>query len=70
MKWCDRKPVTEPGAAASVAAAAGGDGSGGGGNDEDVPDGKTNRVYTCARCYQEFRDAARYQQHCNKCRDD
>jgi len=71
VKPCDSEPVPEPEAAlpapAPAPAAAG---SGGGAkNDEDNVDGKTKRVYTCPRCYQEFHDETRYQKHCRKCSD-
>ena len=69
-KPCDGEPVSLSAAAvaASVASVAGDDGAVK--DEENDVDDKINRVYTCARCYQEFHDEIRYQKHCNKCCDE
>jgi len=75
IKASDSEPAigpdgsTTPADPTSHRAAAAGVGDDGNDGEDDV-DGKTNPLYTCARCEQEFSDETRYETHRKKCRDD
>jgi len=72
IKASDSEPAIDPDGSTPAdhtshpAAGVGDDGK----DDEDDVDGKTNPVYTCARCEKEFSDETRYEIHCKKCCDD